>query len=86
MLRKKVSLYSFTFKFCPARDLFLLYSLMFGSQDLESQMQQESDTAGDTIQSLEENITEEKQRRDDAEQELLKQKKVRCIFCCIVAN
>lgn len=46
-------------------------------QDLESQSQQESDTAQDTIASLEDNVNEEKQRREDAEQELLKQKRVR---------
>lgn len=39
-------------------------------------MQQENDTAADTIRSLEENVSEEKQGREDAEQELLKQKKV----------
>ena len=45
-------------------------------QDVEGQMQQESDTAADTVRSLEENVNEEKQRREDAEHELLKQKKV----------
>ena len=39
-------------------------------------MQQESDTAQETIRSLEENILEEKQSREEAEQELLKQKRV----------
>lgn len=48
-------------------------------QDVEAQMQQESDTASDNIRSLEENVSEEKQRREDAEQELLKQKKVNII-------
>ncbi|XP_060558221.1 golgin subfamily A member 5-like isoform X4 [Ruditapes philippinarum] len=43
--------------------------------DVESQMQQENDTAQDTIRSLEDNIGEEKQRREDSEQELLKQKR-----------
>lgn len=43
--------------------------------DVEGQMQQESDSAQETIRSLEDNINEEKQRREDAEQELLKQKK-----------
>ncbi|XP_053376970.1 golgin subfamily A member 5-like isoform X4 [Mercenaria mercenaria] len=43
--------------------------------DVESQMQQEDDTAKDTIRSLEDNVSEEKQRREDAEQELLKQKR-----------
>ncbi|XP_052270868.1 golgin subfamily A member 5-like isoform X2 [Dreissena polymorpha] len=43
--------------------------------DLEGQLQQEGDTAQDTIASLEENIGEEKHRREDAEQELLKVKK-----------
>lgn len=39
-------------------------------------MQQENDTAQDTIRSLEDSVTEEKQRREDSEQELLKQKRV----------
>ncbi|ESP02313.1 hypothetical protein LOTGIDRAFT_82054, partial [Lottia gigantea] len=43
-------------------------------QDLEGQLQQESDTASEQIQSLEDNLSEEKRRREDSEQELLKQK------------
>lgn len=43
-------------------------------QDVENQMQQESDTSQDTIRSLEDSVREEKRRREDAEQELLKQK------------
>lgn len=43
--------------------------------DIETQMQQESDTARETARSLEDNLSEEKQRREDVEQELLKQKK-----------
>ncbi|GFN97678.1 golgin subfamily a member 5 [Plakobranchus ocellatus] len=42
-------------------------------QDVESQLQQESDTSQDTIASLEASLQEEKRRREDAEQELLKQ-------------
>ena len=44
---------------------------------METQLQQESDTANDQIQSLEDNVRSEKQRREDAEQELLKQKQVK---------
>lgn len=43
-------------------------------QDLEVQLQQESDTAQDTIRSLETSLAEEKHRRQDVEQELLSQK------------
>lgn len=43
--------------------------------DIEAQLQQESDNARETARSLEENLNEEKQRREDVEQELLKQKK-----------
>jgi hypothetical protein len=38
------------------------------------QLQQESDSAQDTIRTLEDSLAEEKRRREDAEQELLKQK------------
>ncbi|RUS70161.1 hypothetical protein EGW08_022080 [Elysia chlorotica] len=47
-------------------------------QDVENQLQQESDTSQETINSLEASLHEEKRRRDDAEQELLKQQQV-CI-------
>lgn len=40
------------------------------------QLQQESDTAQDTIRSLETSLAEEKHRRQDVEQELLSQKQV----------
>lgn len=43
-------------------------------QDLEVQLQQESSTAQENIQSLEDSLAEEKRRRQDAEQELLNQK------------
>ncbi|XP_050405354.1 golgin subfamily A member 5 [Patella vulgata] len=43
-------------------------------QDIEGQLQQESYTSSEHIQSLEENLGEEKRRREDSEQELLKQK------------
>ncbi|KAK7104738.1 golgin subfamily A member 5-like [Littorina saxatilis] len=43
-------------------------------QDLESQMQQENSTAQDNIQSLEDSLAEEKRRKEDVEQELLKRK------------
>ncbi|XP_046351332.1 golgin subfamily A member 5-like isoform X1 [Haliotis rufescens] len=42
--------------------------------DLEGQLQQDSDSAGEQIKSLEEQILEEKTRKEDTEQELLKQK------------
>lgn len=42
--------------------------------DMETHLQQESDTSNEQIRSLEENVCSEKQRREDAEQELLKQK------------
>ena len=45
-------------------------------QDIEAQLQQESDTARENVSSLEDNLNEEKQRREDVEQELLRQKKV----------
>ena len=45
-------------------------------KDVESQLQQESDTSQDTISSLEASLQEEKRRREDAEQELLKQQQV----------
>ncbi|XP_052769352.1 golgin subfamily A member 5-like isoform X2 [Mya arenaria] len=43
--------------------------------DLEAQIQQETETARDEITSLEESMAEEKRRREEAEQELLKHKK-----------
>ena len=46
------------------------------AQDLEVQLQQEIGTAQDNIQSLEDSLAEEKRRRGDVEQELLKQKQV----------
>lgn len=45
-------------------------------KELEAQLQQESDSARDTVRSLEDGLNEEKQRREEVEQELLKQKKV----------
>lgn len=47
---------------------------------METHLQQESDTSNEQIRSLEENVRSEKQRREDAEQELLKQKQVLLIF------
>lgn len=47
---------------------------------METHLQQESDTSNEQIRSLEENVRSEKQRREDAEQELLKQKQVILIF------
>ncbi|XP_059159175.1 golgin subfamily A member 5-like [Physella acuta] len=43
-------------------------------QDAENQLQMDSYTAEETIRSLEDSVREEKRRREDAEQELLKQK------------
>lgn len=43
-------------------------------QEIEIQLQQESDSSNDQIRSLEENLQDEKRRRTDAEQDLLKQK------------
>ncbi|XP_064601011.1 golgin subfamily A member 5-like [Liolophura sinensis] len=43
-------------------------------QDLEAQLQQESDTYREHLRSLEEQMNEEKRRREDSDQELLKQK------------
>ncbi|XP_061173626.1 golgin subfamily A member 5-like isoform X2 [Saccostrea echinata] len=42
--------------------------------DMETQLQHDSDTANEQIRSLEDNVSSEKQRREEAEQELLKQK------------
>lgn len=47
---------------------------------METHLQQESDTSNEQIRSLEENVRSEKQRREDAEQELMKQKQVLLIF------
>ncbi|WAR18271.1 GOGA5-like protein [Mya arenaria] len=56
--------------------LVLKLSDQFNSvQDLEAQIQQETETARDEITSLEESMAEEKRRREEAEQELLKHKK-----------
>ncbi|XP_013084244.2 golgin subfamily A member 5-like isoform X1 [Biomphalaria glabrata] len=43
-------------------------------QDLETQLQLDSDTTQETIRSLEDSLREEKRRKEDAEQELLKHK------------
>jgi len=45
-------------------------------QDIEAQLQAESDEARDTITSLEESVAEEKRRREEAEQDILKHKRV----------
>ncbi|KAH9489048.1 Golgin sub A member 5 [Bulinus truncatus] len=43
-------------------------------QEVENQLQLDSDTAQENIRSLEDSLREEKRRKEDAEQELLKQK------------
>jgi len=45
-------------------------------QDVENQMQQDSETARDQIASLEDQLQAEKRRRDDADIEISKQKQV----------
>lgn len=49
-------------------------SLRVELQDLEGQLQRDSDEANDQIRTLEDNVMSEKRRREDAETELLKQK------------
>lgn len=49
-------------------------SLRVELQDLEGQLQRDSDEANDQIRSLEDNLLVEKRRREEAEHELLKQK------------
>lgn len=44
---------------------------------METQLQHDNDTANEQIRSMEDNVRSEKQRREDAEQELLKQKQVK---------
>ncbi|KAL3873305.1 hypothetical protein ACJMK2_036441 [Sinanodonta woodiana] len=44
-------------------------------QEMEAQLQQETVSSQDQIHTLEDNFREEKQRREDAEQEILKQKR-----------
>lgn len=51
---------------------------------METHLQQESDTSNEQIRSLEENVRSEKQRRDDAEQELLKQKQVHVLLVLVM--
>lgn len=46
------------------------------TQDLEIQLQTETESLHDQIASLEEQLGEEKQRREDAENENVKQKQV----------
>jgi len=45
-------------------------------KDLESQLQQDSDAAQEEARALEEQLSGEKQRREDAEQELARHKQV----------
>ena len=45
-------------------------------QDIENQMQQDSETAREQITSLEDQLQAEKRRRDDADIEISKQKQV----------
>jgi len=45
-------------------------------QEVESQLQQESETSREQIGSLEDQLQAEKRRRDDAEIEVTKQKQV----------
>jgi flagellar motility protein MotE (MotC chaperone) len=45
-------------------------------QELETQNQSDNDNAQDTISSLEDQFNSEKRKREDAEQEILKQKQV----------
>ena len=45
-------------------------------KDLESQLQQDSDAAQEETRALEETLSGEKQRREDAEQELARHKQV----------
>ena len=52
----------------------LVYWLLF--QDIEVQMQSDSDNAQDEIRSLQDQHLTEKRRREDAEQEMEKQKQV----------
>lgn len=51
---------------------------------METHLQQESDTSNEQIRSLEENVRSEKQRREDAEQELLKQKQVHVLLVLVM--
>lgn len=51
---------------------------------METHLQQESDTSNEQIRSLEENVHSEKQRREDAEQELLKQKQVHVLLVLVM--
>ena len=48
------------------------------NQEVELQLQQDADTAADTISGLEEALAIEKRRREDADNELMSQKQV-CI-------
>lgn len=49
-------------------------SLRMEVQDLEIQLQQETGTAQDAVRTLEDSLVQERRRREDVEQELLKQK------------
>lgn len=51
---------------------------------METHLQQENDTSNEQIRSLEENVRSEKQRREDAEQELLKQKQVHVLLVLVM--
>lgn len=51
---------------------------------METHLQQESDTSNEQIRSLEENVRSEKQGREDAEQELLKQKQVHVLLVLVM--
>ena len=54
-------------------------------QELEVQLQTDSDAAQDEIQSLEEQLEEEKRKREDADHELHKQKQVCCSIQVVIS-
>ena len=51
--------------------------MLWSFQDLEIQLQTESEALHDQVRSLEDQLSTEKQRREDAEQENTKQKQVK---------
>ena len=55
-------------------------------QELEVQLQTDSDAAQDEIQSLEEQLEEEKRKREDADHELHKQKQVCCSLQVVIRS
>jgi len=61
---------------CPMTVTLTLTFLNVVVKDLESQLQQDSDAAQEEARALEEQLSGEKQRREDAEQELARHKQV----------